>query len=322
MIQDPEMRIKALAPWFGGKRTLAPRIVAELGKHRIYWDVFCGSAAVLFAKPPCVMETMNDLHGDLINLAKVVQNDDTAPVLFDRMSRTAGHEDLMHEAAERYRARGDKAPASDQPDVDRACDYMLCAWLGRNGVAGTQGFCKGFCVRYSANGGHAAKRFQSVVESIPAWWNRLRNVTILNRNARDLIPRIEDRADTAIYADPPYVEKGAKYVHDFDDRKEFAGLFCGDADRPMSHGELAELLGRFKKSRVVVSYYDHPEVRRLYRPPHWTFIDCAMTKSLVNQGMRDSSDGPVKAPEVLIVNGPSLTKGWTNNSAANADGGA
>jgi DNA adenine methylase len=306
------MKIGALAPWFGGKRTLAPRIIAELGDHRVYWELFAGGMSVLLNKPPCVMETVNDLHGELINLARVVRDDDLAPVLFDRMSRTLMHEDMMHDAAQRYRARGD-VPASEKPDLDRATDYMLCAWLGRNGVAGTSSYNQGFCVRYTANGGHAAKRFQSAVESIPAWWIRLRNVTILNRNTRELLranpdgtPRIEDRKGTSLYVDPPYVVKGASYVHDFDDAAEFAGLFCGDPDRPMSHAELAESLNRFKKARVVVSYYDHPEVRRLYRG--WTFIDCSMTKSLVNQGAR-SKEGAVKAPEVLIVNGPSLTDG-------------
>ena len=46
------MQIKALAPWFGGKRTLAPRIVAELGPHRAYWEPFCGSLAKDSGKRP------------------------------------------------------------------------------------------------------------------------------------------------------------------------------------------------------------------------------------------------------------------------------
>lgn len=301
----PDMKIRALAPWFGSKRTLAPKIIRELGEHRVYWEPFCGSMAVLLNKPPSVMETANDLHGELINLAWVVKDDDLAPRLFERMSRTMMHEDVMHEAAERYRARGD-APAGEGPDLDRAGDYLLCAWLGRNGVAGTQSYNQGFCVRYTANGGHAAKRFSSMVESIPAWWHRLRNVTILNRNARDLLANIDDAPKTAIYLDPPYVEKGASYVHDFN-REDDAALFGGDPNRPMTHRELAELLCRFKSARVVVSYYDHPAVRKLYRG--WSFIDCTMTKSLVNQGMRARGGKAAEAPEVLILNGPSLGGG-------------
>ena len=68
-------KIKAIAPWFGGKRAMAPAIVAELGKHTQYFEPFCGSMAVLFAKPPSQKETVCDLHGDLINLANVLQSD-------------------------------------------------------------------------------------------------------------------------------------------------------------------------------------------------------------------------------------------------------
>lgn len=38
------MKIKAIAPWFGSKRTLAPRIVEELGKHFAYWEANCSHA--------------------------------------------------------------------------------------------------------------------------------------------------------------------------------------------------------------------------------------------------------------------------------------
>lgn len=59
-----EAKIKALSPWFGSKRNLAPRIVEAVGKHSAYWEPFAGSIAVLLAKPVVTMETVNDLHGD------------------------------------------------------------------------------------------------------------------------------------------------------------------------------------------------------------------------------------------------------------------
>lgn len=58
------MRISAIAPWFGSKRVLAPKIVEQLGQHRCFWEPFCGSMAVLLAKPTVSQETVNDLHGD------------------------------------------------------------------------------------------------------------------------------------------------------------------------------------------------------------------------------------------------------------------
>jgi DNA adenine methylase len=275
------MKITAIAPWFGSKRNLAPQIVRLLGKHRVYWEPFCGSMAVLLAKPPCGMETANDLNGDVINLARVVQNAGMAAHLFERLSRTLMHEGLFREAAQRYRDHG--YGTDGPPDLEAAYDYMLCSWLGRNGVVGTHSYNQGFCVRYTANGGHAAKRFQSVIESIPAWFERLRNVTFLCRDAFKLLPRIEDKAGTAIYVDPPYLVKGAKYIHDFADE---------------DHVRLAEQLRRFEKARVVVSYYDHPQLTELY--PAWTQHRIEVSKAMANQGSRGVKD--VRVTEVLLVN--------------------
>lgn len=280
---SPEMEITCIAPWFGSKRTLAPTIVKELGPHRAYWSIFGGSLADLMVKPPCSMETVNDLHGHLINLARVLADETKAIALYERLSRTLMHEIVFRECAEEVRSYGN-VPANEEGDVDRAYAYFVAAWCGRNGVAGTASTNYNFCARYTKNGGHAAKRFISATESIPAWHHRLRNVTILNRNAFELLSKIEDASGVVIYCDPPYVEKGAKYLHDF---------------TPEDHVRLAEALRRFRYTRVVVSYYEHPEVRRLY--DGWRFVACTMTKSLVNQGMRDKG-GAVKAPELIIVN--------------------
>lgn len=285
MIDAP---IKAIAPWFGGKRTLAPRIVAELGEHSAYWGMCFGSLAVEFAKEPSSMETVLDLHGDVTNLAFVLQNETMAVDLYARAARTLLSRELFLRSAEVIKGEG--APAGDaEPNIDRAYHYFVVSWFGRNGVAGTGSYNAGFCMRYTKNGGHAAKRFTSAVESIPAWHHRLRRVTIVRGDIFDHLPRIEDARGTSIYCDPPYVEKGAAYVHSFDSEH---------------HARLASEFARFKRTRVIVSYYDHPIVRELY--DGWTFVDCTMTKAMVNQGMRDKG-GAAKAPEVLIINGHSYT---------------
>lgn len=85
-IQKP--KITAIAPWFGSKRNLAPEIVLELGPHRVYWELCCGSMAVLLLLEPCVMETAVDLHGDLTNLAKVIQDRILKSVLYRRLRST------------------------------------------------------------------------------------------------------------------------------------------------------------------------------------------------------------------------------------------
>lgn len=275
--------INALAPWFGSKRNLAPDIVAALGSHRVYWEPFCGSLAVLLAKPPCVMETANDLHGDLINLARALKDEDLAVKLYGCLSRVVFHEDLFNEAKARIRDRREfRAP--EIADVGRATDFMICSWFGRNGTIGTAENNNSFCVRYTANGGHAAKRWHSAVASIPAWHARLCNMTILNRDAFTIIERIDDIDGTVIYCDPPYLVKGSDYLHDFASN---------------DHKRLAELLCRFQRTRVVVSYYEHPDLAALY--PGWNKRSIEVTKALVQQGQRDRS-GATKAIEVLLTN--------------------
>ena len=269
-----EALITSVAPWFGGKRTMASMIVAELGTHRAYWELFAGSLAVLLSKPRTSHETVNDLHGDLVNLARVVAGDQWHE-LRDRLRRTHFCEPLFDEI---------KA-SNPTDDLGRAYRFFVECWMGRNGVAGTRASNTAFCVRYTANGGDPGRRFVNAVESIEAWNERLRGCWILQRDAFELVERIDDVESTAIYADPPYLNKGTNYVHDF---------------AATDHQRLADALRRFRKARVVVSYYDDPRLADLY--PGWTQRKIEVSKALAMQGRRGQND--TRAVEVLLINGP------------------
>lgn len=295
---ETPMLVGALAPWFGAKRTMADLIIGEIGEHRAYWEPFAGSMAVLLAKPPASMETVNDLHSNLINLARVLQHRTLAPILYRRLRRALNAQAAFLEARERALPTM-HAPVAE-PDVDRAYDYFLVSWQGMNGVAGTRNHNLGFARRFTKNGGHAAKRFAGAVDSIPAFRRRLRTVNVLQSDGIELCERIEDASGVVIYADPPYLVKGASYLHDFND------AFMGQAN---DHERLALALRRFKKTRVVVSYYDHPALRTLY--PGWTVRHCPTTKALVSSGKREAENDTI-APEVLLINGPSLAVAGTD----------
>lgn len=273
------MEITAIAPWFGGKRILASRIVEQLGPHRCYWEPFCGSMAVLLAKPECSQETVSDLHGDLLNLARCIAHPEHGPWLYRQLRRTLVHEQTFRDSAAMLTATGSAIEAGVL-DPQRALWFFISSWLGRNGVIGTREYNNSFCVRYTLNGGIQGTRFASAVHSIPAWRRRLRKVTILRRDGLQLLERIEDQSGVAIYCDPPYLSKGASYVHDF---------------TPRQHSQLAERVGRFRRARVVVSYYDDPLLDELYPAGRWTKIHTPIPKST-----------GAAAPEVLLVNGPAL----------------
>lgn len=297
------MKIRAIVPWFGSKRVLAPRIVEALGPHRAYWEPFCGSMAVLLAKPVCSQETVNDLHGDLVNLGLVIQHPELGPQLYRRLRRTLVHEELHRCSKAVCSTPGIWTPFRTDPmrlekrDLDRAYWYFIASWLGRNGTIGTHNYNNNFCARYTVNGGIQGTRFASAVDSLPAWRRRMREVTILQKDGFELLGKIEDQAGVAIYCDPPYLREtrcpsggfnrtsgSATYIHDFESE---------------DHDRLAESLRRFRLARVVVSYYDHPRLAELY--PGWSKELIPVAKGMAVQGKRGSKK--VEALEVLLVNG-------------------
>lgn len=326
----PPMRLTSIAPWFGGKRTLAPEIIAELGPHKQYFEPFCGSMAVLLHKPQTAKETVNDLHGGLICLARVLACELQAECLYTRLQRTLFCESLLESAQQfleacpdpPWRLRDDSVGESpqffraDANMLEYAYWYFVVSWMSRNGTAGTERLIYQPAVRWGMGGGSPTIRWRSAVESIPAWHQRLRNVVILRRDAFSIIPKFEDEPHTAIYCDPPYHatsrsgirDYSSRYLHDFRARGEKVAreLFGGSDDAAVSvddHQRLAEQLRAFQRARIVVSYYDCPEVRALY--PGWTIVKKTMQKTLLNQNK--GNDGRTQnAPEILLINGPSI----------------
>lgn len=315
--QAAEMKIRAIAPWFGAKRTLAPRIVTELGPHVQYFEPFCGSMAVLFAKPPSQKETVCDLHGDLTNLARVIRCPQAAPRLYERLTSTLFCEALSIEAGERLSDEfiiGGGDGMGYEPDEERAYWFFLACWMTRNGTAGTLRADYQVAVRWTKNGGSPTTQFRNCVESIPAWHERLRNVVILNRDAFSIMDRFEDDPETAIYADPPYPSetrsgwKGNgsenRYLHEFEHNVDPSGdLFAPQRESPEKkkdhHVRLAEILRNYKRARIVVSTYECERYRRLYEG--WRFVSVAGVKQLSRQNERGGGDVAV-APELLICN--------------------
>lgn len=284
-----QMKIKSVAPWSGGKRRIAPEIVELFGKHQVYWETFCGSMAVLMLKPPCEMETVNDLHGDLINLARVIQDKELGFKLYDKLSRTLYAEQFFGESKKRWMANFQSwEDGKSIESVDRAYDYFVVSWMGLNGVSGTERCNYAFALRWCVGGGQGARRWRSVVESMPAWHKRLQNVVILQRDAFEILDNIKDEKGVIVYCDPPYFKKSDKYIHDF---------------TPEHHEQLARSLQRFKKARVFVSYCDDPKLEVLYGD----FSKIKIAPSM--QSMRNATRGPKKKPrkeqtEVLLLNKP------------------
>ena len=93
---------------------------------------------------------VNDLHGAIINLACVLADLKLGPKLIRILRRVPFHPVALDKCQHR-------AQVIIQHDLlEWARDYFVCAWMGRNGIAGTGGeYTNGIAMRWEAGGGVA-----------------------------------------------------------------------------------------------------------------------------------------------------------------------
>jgi DNA adenine methylase len=223
--------------YFGGKTTLAPKIAELLPQHDHYVEPFAGSLAVLLAKEPAGWETVNDLDGDLINFWKVLRDQ---PEELERAALLTPHSRKEYEISKEL----------DGDDLERARRVWVRLTQGRANSMQPHGWWHG---RKGA-GATLGLRTVSQAERIGPAAERMRRVSIENRDALELIRDYGSEPGVCIYADPPYLgsTRGANYRHE---------MLEDDL-----HVQLAEALTACKAS-VVLSGYASPLYEDLY--PGW-----------------------------------------------------
>jgi DNA adenine methylase len=235
--------VKPPFTYFGGKTSIADRIVGLLPAHEHYVEPFAGSLAVLLAKPPSLMETVNDLHGDLMNFWQVLRD---RPAEFERACALTPHSRAEHQLAMGL-------PAAD--NLERARRTWILLTQGRSG----QMSCRAGWRFYGDSRGSSSSMpdyLEAYTSRIAPAARRLAAVSLECLPALDVIARYGRYPATLIYADPPYLEatrtgrgRGASYVHDM--RTE------------ASHRELAGALTA-ARAAVVLSGYASPLYDELY----------------------------------------------------------
>lgn len=274
------MKIKCYAPWAGGKRTLAKVIIPLLGDHHHYFEPFVGGCAILPQKPISARETVNDMNPRLVNVLRQFREGGVRrwiqPIEYGR--------NTWEQAMAWLEANRFATPKS----VESAIMQLIAWWMGPNGHAGTT--TKGwFAQRHSDSGGSPETRWASFKGSVPTLSDRMANVEITRQDFREFFQRVPDEHGVAVYVDPPYFEKEFQYEVDFTWE---------------DHEDLAGVLNRYRKARIVLSYRDMIEsplvgggslLAKLY--PGWRRIEAEMVKAMA------SASGTAKRnTEVLLVN--------------------
>ena len=268
-------KIKAIAPWFGGNRMLAEEAGKLLAGCEWIGVPFAGGMSEL-AHFTARTILVNDLHFHVINLAMTAGDPVLGPQLYRRLRRKLFHQDELQAA---QRACIDWPQGIDEmPDIDLAEAYFVSQWMGRSGLAGTKDEFKGnLPIRWSAGGGDSAVRYRSAVQSLLAWRRVLQRCNFTCLDGFAFLAKAKDAAGHGLYVDAPWPDDGDGYKHRFTEADQVS---------------LANVLHRFRHTRVVIRYADHPQIRALYGLDlHWQWHHL--------QG-RTQSNG-AKA-EVLITN--------------------
>ena len=234
--------MKPPVPYFGGKMMLAPAIVDLLPSHLHYVEPYCGSLSVLLAKAPSVMETVNDLDGNLMT--------------FWRVLRDRG-DDLARVCALTPHSRAEYADARGEFDVTDELEVARRVWVtltqGRSGTLREAKTGWRHFVRPGVSTGMPGY-LAGYVDRMAGVTARLRDVSLESMPALDLISKYGVEDDVLLYVDPPYLGStrgwGNNYRHEMK----------GEAE----HRELAEALHAARAAVVVSGYVSDLYDRELY----------------------------------------------------------
>lgn len=268
------MRSRSNTPfgYFGSKRKIALRICEQLPPHNAWVEAFCGSAAITFAKKPAQIEVINDIDDQIVNL-------------FDQLRKHPSK--LCHLVSltpyarqELQRARLSKRPKNK---LEKARRFLIESMMAVNGAFGQDRGGFSYSLSYARENREArVNRWHNLPERLWQAAERLRNVRIEKRDARQLLKDYLHRPATLIYLDPPYLA----------DR---VNGYKRDAKDQTFHAELLDLANK-AKCMIFISGYDNELYRKMLTKENgWS------TKR-IKTTTRDSRGNIHKRTEVVWMN--------------------
>lgn len=254
--------------YHGGKWKLAPWIIEHMPPHRVYVEPFGGGGSVLLRKPRSYAEVYNDRWQTVVNVFRVLRDEQSASELRRRLELTPYARDEFDETYE---------PESDPIEDARRTIFRSMAGFGSGAVS--REHVTGFRANSNRSGTTPAQDWRNYPANIPDFVERLRGVLIENRDAQEVI-RAHDSAETLFYVDPPYPLETRNV-------SRASGVYAIEmADE--QHDALAEYLHSVA-GMVMLSSYRSERYDRLFS--RWTRIE-----------RKAHADGARERIEVLWMN--------------------
>lgn len=189
-----EMGIKPVMKYHGAKWALASWVLEHFPDHETYVEVFGGSAAVLLNKKPSKHEVYNDKNDVIVNLFRVIRDDEMRNELIKLLSMTP------YSRTEFLDARHHD---ENYDPVTSAHKLLIRAQMGFGSSGATSSY-TGFKSYTSVKGAASIKNlWTNLPANLIEVATRLQGVMIENNDAQKLI-KSHDSSDTLFYLDPPY----------------------------------------------------------------------------------------------------------------------
>jgi DNA adenine methylase len=217
-------------PYFGAKTAIAPQLVALMPQHRHYVEPFAGSLAVLLAKPPSPMETVNDLDGDLVTFWRVLR---------DQPKQLARACALTPWSRREFASAHTATYPDDITDLERARRIWVSLTQSRGYVRHGSGW------KFGIDRPMRAK--DTTLRRIEATARRIRDVNLECLPAVEVVRRYGRSPDVLLYIDPPYLAATRTRL----------GVYQFEMADPAGHTALADAL-RDVPAAVMVSGYANP----------------------------------------------------------------
>ncbi|PKM43223.1 MAG: methyltransferase [Gammaproteobacteria bacterium HGW-Gammaproteobacteria-1] len=257
--------------YHGGKWRIAPWIISHFPAHRVYVEPYGGGASVLLRKQRAHGEVYNDLDDDVVNLFRVLREDEQAQQLRRLLELTPFS-----------RTEWVAARIETNDPIEAARRLIVRSMMGYGSAAYNKDHSTGFRSNAKRSGSTPPVDFANKPAALIAVTQRLCGVTIENKPAVDLI-RQHDGEDVLFYVDPPYVHQTRAPLCNRGVRQRYRHEMSDD-----DHRALADVLNN-AAGMVVLSGYQSPLYDDLYSG-WWRTERTAM------------ADGGIKRMEALWLN--------------------
>ncbi|MCA2304870.1 DNA adenine methylase [Mycobacterium intracellulare] len=264
--------------YYGGKQLIAKQIAALLPPHRHYVEPFAGSLAVLLAKYPSHMETINDLDADLMAFWRVLRE---RPSDLIRVCALTPHSRAEH-------ASSHATDLKCLDELERARRTWVRITQGRSATLRKTGW------RYHIDPGGTSIAMPGYLEAyvarMAAAAQRLHHVSLECRPAIELIEAYGAHEAACLYVDPPYL--GSTRCRNY--RTKMA-----------TESEHAHMLDRLLEARAAVVVSGYPSALYDTVLSDWDRLEIA---SATTQGGKLAprtevvwSNRPISAPTLFDV---------------------